>query len=120
MTFGLRANAPSDRDLIIGADGLLSTVADLEAVAQNCITAMSAQLGEMVLAADEGVPTVETVWDKYHPARFEMAARRTLLAVDGVRDVLSFQQSRSGDTLSYTAEILTAYGRTTVTNIFER
>ena len=102
--------AGAGRDIGLGADGNLSFVTALDAVAQNCITAMSAQLGEMVLAADEGVPTMESVWEKYRPALFDSAARRTLLSVDGVIDVIDFQSRREGDVLMYSARILTEYG----------
>ncbi|MDR2093035.1 MAG: DUF2634 domain-containing protein [Azoarcus sp.] len=108
--------ADERRDIGLAADGRLALVEGLEAVTQNCLTAMSAQRGEMVLAADEGVPTRATVWDKYRPAIFEAAARRTLEAVEGVTGVTGFQMNRDENTLHYTARIRTQYGEIAVIN----
>lgn len=112
----IRAN--ERRDIGLGADGNLAFVTDLEAVIQNCVTAMSAQMGEMIYAMTDGVPTLTSIWDKYNPAQFEAAGRRTLRRVDGVQEVVTFTVTREGDTLQYSAVIKTIYGIAAISNPF--
>lgn len=103
-------------DLYIAADGKLATVRGLEAVLQDCEHAMKAQLGEMVLAIDKGLPTMDTVWLRQRLPQFDAAARRTLRAVNGVTDVPAFSSSVEDNRLSYRAVISTQYGTGIVTN----
>ena len=103
------------RDIGLNNAGNLAFAEGMDAIAQNCVTAISAQAGEMVFAADEGIPTLASVWDQYRPAIFEAAARRTLLAVEGVREVVDFRQRREGGVLTYSVRILTDFGTTTFT-----
>ncbi len=103
-------------DLYIGADGMLAVVRGIEAIKQNCQHAMKAQLGEMVLALDRGMPLWEVVWHHTNLAQFESTARQTLRAVDGVIDIPTFEVAIVNDTLRYHATIKTVFGLTDLAN----
>lgn len=98
----------------IDPNGRIAIKRDLDAVAQACEHAMKAQLGEMVLQTNQGVPYFQTVWSQPMLAQFEAAARRTLLSVANVTEVAAFTVNASAGTLSYTAFIVTTYGRATI------
>lgn len=100
----------SKNDLHIGVDGRLVVLSDLDAVMQNCATAMKAQRAEMIYAMEDGMPFRQTAWDTFNPVQFEAAARMVILAVAGVTDVQSFGMSMNDNILSYTAVIVTTYG----------
>lgn len=104
----------SVNDIMLGIDGNLAKVSDLAAVGQNCVTAMQAQLGEMVYDTNRGVPTYIYVFSQYSPSQFEVAARVTLLNVDGVLSVDEFTVQRLGDRVAYTALIATTFGSTNI------
>lgn len=104
------ASHPETHDLVRGRDGNLVVAEGIDAVGFNCKTAMQAQLGEMQFAADKGMPTLATAWNKFNPTQFEAAARVILLAVPGVLAVDAFAVFREGETLRYTAAVRTAYG----------
>jgi hypothetical protein len=100
-----------DNDLVIGTDGNLSRSAGLEAVLQACEQAAKAQLGEMVLSVDQGVPNFQTVWNgSPNVQQFEGYLRRQLLRVEGVIAIKTLVASASNNVLSYTATIETIYG----------
>jgi hypothetical protein len=98
------------RDICLGADGNLAILEGREAIAQNAATAMRALRGEMLFAADEGMPHFEAAFLKYRPALFEASARKTLAKVAGVAKVASLTHRREGDTLAYEAQLWTADG----------
>lgn len=100
----------SNNDMYIGTDGNLAIVSDIDAVMQNCRSAMQAQLGEMQFDTARGMPNRATVYDTYNPVQFTAAGRTTLAAVEGVVSVVNFTVQRSGDTLNYSATIKTIYG----------
>ncbi|MDR1349690.1 MAG: hypothetical protein LBJ59_02705 [Zoogloeaceae bacterium] len=106
------------RDLTLNKAGALELVNEAEAIGQNCVTAISAQTGEMIYAMQDGAPTLDTVWRKHSPAKFEAAARRVLLAVEGVIEVVEFHQQKNGDVLNYTATIRTIYGVDSIAGFF--
>lgn len=95
-----------NNDLRRGASGNLELLNGVQAIAQNCRTAVQAQRGEMQFAADTGMPTFATAWDRYSPEQFEAAARAVLLRVPGVVSVDEFAIERRGGVLAYTATIL--------------
>jgi len=101
-------------DLYLDRDGGLAMDSGLAGVAANCRTAIQAQLGEMIFAMDEGMPTLATAWDNYNPVQFEAAARMILRSVPDVLEVPSFTVERAGGVLRYTARIRTAFGETSV------
>lgn len=106
----------SNRKLTLNASGNLATVSGLAAIVQNCETAMRTQLGEMYYNADEGIPTRDTLWDRYNPTQFIAAGRLRLAGVEGVTKVLTFTAEKSGNIFTYTAKIETVYGLGVVTN----
>jgi len=96
--------------------GNLAFVSGAYAIAQLCKSRIEAQRGEMIYAADEGMPTRATAWDLFNPKQFEAAARVIILATDGVTSITSFNMSSLNNVLSYTAVINTIYGTATITS----
>lgn len=101
-------------DIVLDRSGRLMMLNGADAVGANCKTAIQAQRGEMMFAADKGMPTFATAWNGYRPVQFEAAARAIIRAVPGVVSVDSFVARRVGEVLGYTAVIRTIYGGTTV------
>lgn len=85
------------------------------ALEQGCVNRMKAQLGEMFLQLNDGLPTLADVWRTRNFIKWEAAGRITLGKVVGVVRVVSFVVSTSGDVFSYTTQILTIYSQTLVT-----
>lgn len=101
----------TNNDLVISGDGRLAISSDLEAVLQACEHVAKAQLGEMVLAVDEGVPNFQTIWQGApNIVQFKAYLRRELQKVVGVQEVSALEASISNNVLSYTATIKTIYG----------
>lgn len=97
-------------DLVLDRIGRILILSDAPAVAANCRSAVQAQRGEMQFAADKGLPTFATAWNRYNPVQFEAAARVIIRAVPGVLSIESFTVRRQGEVLGYTAVIRTVYG----------
>lgn len=114
MTATIASNGT--QDLYRGADGNLPILRGIDAVAQNCRTAMLAQRGEMIYHVDEGMPTRATAFNRLNAAQFEAAARAILMGVEGVNSILAFEVGQTGDRVIYSASIETIYGITAVTN----
>lgn len=112
MTQTLASN--SRNDLIVDARGNLAIYRDLSAVAADCRSSMQARRGEMVFAADRGMPLFETAFDTYQPAQFEAAARKVISRNPDVRGVRSVTVTRENGTLKYVAVIQTIYGETQI------
>ncbi len=104
-------------DIYLDSSGNLAFVTGLQACEQNCQTAMLALQGEMMYAADAGLPYAAVAWENYRPQLFQPAARSVIMQVQDVLGVISFTQELNGNTLSYTATISTIYGTTTFTSI---
>lgn len=99
-------------DLYIGKDGNLAISLNLFSVMQACQHAAQAQLGEMVLAIDQGVPNFQTIWqDTTNVAQFEAYVRSAILSVPGVTGIDEFTVVVADNILSYSATIVTIYGR---------
>lgn len=100
-----------NNDLYIGNDGNLAIVTGKEAVLQACASAAKAQLGEMLYAVNSGIPNFQTVWvGAPNIQQFEAALRKTLLSVNGVREIKSLVTSLNNDQLQYSAVISTIFG----------
>jgi hypothetical protein len=112
MTQTLASDA--NNDLILDRIGRVLMLNGADAVAANCRSAVQAQRGEMMFAADKGMPTFATAWNRYRPVQFEAAARAIIRAVPGVVSVVSFTARRQGEILGYTAVIQTIYGEAVV------
>lgn len=84
----------------------------IQAVLQCCKTAALAQLGEMVLHTDLGIPNLDLIWNgSPNIVQWESVLRSTFLSVEGVQEVLSLSARQSGRVLSYSATIQTIYGQ---------
>jgi len=106
-SFALDAN----HDLYLDGGDLLATVTALGAVLQNCDTAAKTLLGEMVLAANQGVPYFQSVWvGQPNIAVFETSMRQRLGAVEGVTAIVELTTRQEGNVLKYVATIATVYG----------
>ena len=105
----------SNNDLSLAGDGNLAVADGLTATLQVCEQVAKAQLSEMVLAVDEGMPNFQTVWGGApNLAQFEAYLSARLQAVEGVQRVTDVTASASGGTLRYTAIIQTVYGEGTI------
>lgn len=100
-----------DNDIYVTPAGGMAINAGLAACMQACAHAVKAQFGEMIHAADQGIPTFATVWSgSPNLLQFEAAIRATLLAVDGVLEVTAFSASIREGLVPYSATIRTIYG----------
>lgn len=111
QTFGTN----SDNDIYLGATGNLVVLSGIEAVSAACATAAKAQLGEMCLAVNQGMPDFQTVFKgtPNYPL-FASYLRATLQSVEGVVKVNDIIMSSRNNILSYTATIETSFGRTVI------
>ena len=99
-------------DIYIGEDGNLAIVYDLTATTQACQQAAKTILGEMIYAADQGLPYFEAVWIGVPQiAQYEAALRSAFLGVPGVLQVISLVLTQTENNLNYTATIMTTYGQ---------
>lgn len=97
-------------DIYLTDAGSLALATGLDAVRMSCEEAVRAIRGEMLYAADEGLPVFETVFLQTLLPQFEAAARAAIRAVPEVVAVDSFAASVAGDVLSYTASIRSTFG----------
>lgn len=107
QTFGTNTN----NDLYRDSSGNLAILNGLDAVLAACETATKAQLGEMVLQSNLGIPNFQTIWvGSPNYSLFRSYLRATLLSVSGVREVKSIEVKSANNVLSYTATIETDFG----------
>lgn len=110
MTKTLAVN--ENNDLYIAGDGRLAVRETLEAVMQNAQQAAQAQLGEMVLSIDQGVPNFQTIWESSaNVAQFQAYVRRAILSTEGVIEVKELDTVVRDNAIFYTATIVTVYGQ---------
>lgn len=104
-----------NNDIFIAPNGNLSILTGLAAVGGACLTASKAQLGEMVLSINNGIPNFQTIW-KGSPniALWESYLRRTLLSVEDVIEVVQLTTVAQNNQLQYTAKISSTFGPLTV------
>jgi hypothetical protein len=99
-----------NRDLYLGADGNIAFLTAAPCVAQLTKSRVESQRGEMMYAADQGMPTRATAWDTFNPKQFEAAARSIITATPDVTGIESFTMQKQDNDLSYQATINTIYG----------
>lgn len=98
-------------DIYIAFDGNLAINTGLFAVLQACAHAVKAQLGEMVLQTQNGIPNFQLVWrGAPNLLQFESYIRTAILQVDGVLEIVSLTASVASDAVTYQATIRTVYG----------
>jgi hypothetical protein len=100
-----------NNDLVIDASGSLSVLTGLDAIMSACEHKSKAQLTQMVLAYDEGMPNFQTIWNgSPNVAQFEASLRSVILSIDGVLEIESLIIQIADNTLQYTITIKTVYG----------
>ena len=73
--------------------------------------AMQTRRGEMIHAIQQGIPFDPVAWaGTPNLPQFEASARRRLLEVAGVREVVAFSARMGGDVLTYSATLRTDFG----------
>ena len=101
----------SNNDIYVGSDGNLAIAENIDATMQNAAQAVKAQLGEMILAIDQGMPNFQTIWNGApNVPQFEGYLRATILAVENVLEIQDLTIVSLNGTLQYQAQILTSYG----------
>ncbi len=99
------------------SNGSFVWVTDIDVISQNCEQAMRQQLDELNFDADKGIQYFDNVFTgNPNFQRFESQARSNINAVNGVNGINSFDFEFKDNVLSYTVEISTIYGNTTVAN----
>lgn len=107
QTLGINSN----NDIYLKTNGKIALLSGVQAVMAACQTAAQAQLGEMVLSVNNGIPNFQAVWNgKPNIAMFEAYFRKAVLAVAGVVSIESIETTVNNNILSYTATIKTEYG----------
>lgn len=107
----------SNYDLYLAEDGNIAMNSGQDALLQACQTAAQAQLGEMVLSINTGVPNFQTIWQSAtNIAQFEASLRRAILSVAGVIEIAELDTSVSNNTVFYRAVIRTIYGAGQITS----
>lgn len=113
QTFGTN----SQNDIYVGRNGSLVVDNGIDAVLQACENATKAQLGEEILTQKNGVPNFQTVWvGNTNFPLFRNYLRDILLGVPGVLEIKDIQITPTGNTLRYTATIVTIYGTGEISN----
>lgn len=96
---------------IYAKNGVLAVADGLECIRQQCTQAMQTIKGEMLFAADQGIPFFEVVWTgSPNLIAFEAAARESLMRVNGVEFINAFSAAIANNALTYSVEIATKYG----------
>jgi hypothetical protein len=110
----------ADGDYIFGRGGADFHVNSPEAVAQAISTRLRLWYGEWFLDRFDGTPWNEAVLGKHSQGFRDAAVRRVILRTDGVRRLLSFRTTYSGDNRSYRVEAVveTIYGRAELSQVF--
>lgn len=107
----MRTFATTDTNDLALVGRSLSLASGIDAVLLVCRHCAQAILGEMVFAADQGMPYFETVWvGAPSSAPFEAAFRERIAQIEGVESIESLEVFQEGDVMRYSARILTIYG----------
>lgn len=105
-------------DIFVNPDGNVNLSYDLEAVIQNCKTAVQTVAEEAIYQKNIGIPTFQALWNgNPNYQQLEVSIRNTILNVQGVTNIKSFDYSTSNNIFSYNVEIETIYGIGTMENI---
>ena len=102
---------PITNDMYLDDFGNIALVYDLEAVLQGCRQAALTQLGEIVLATNQGIPYQTAIWVGVpNIAAYEAALRTAWLSLTGVVSIIQLTTVFVSPTLSYSATINTIFG----------
>lgn len=99
-------------DIYLDNNGNLAISTGLTALIEICKQYMQTILGELVLNVNTGIPYFQSVFTGVpNIQQFVAAGRASLLSVEGVQQVVSFDVQMNDKVLSYTATIQTIYGQ---------
>jgi hypothetical protein len=104
-----------NNDIYVDSSGNLAVGSGLTALIQICQAYLEAQLREMVYQYNQGMPTMDDVFQGNNIKGYIAAGRQRLMSITGVVNVASFTAQRVNNQLQYTAEILTIYSQSLVT-----
>jgi len=108
--------APGNR-ITLNSLGSIVLLTGEAALSQSCLQYMQGLLGEMLFQPNDGLPYFQDIWLSQNFAKWEAAARATLMSVAGVTRIISLTYSVTADVFSYVAIIQTIYSPTlTVTD----
>ena len=104
-----------NNDLLLNELGNLTFKTDIDAVLLTARQYASTLIGEMIHAADSGIPYFGVAFGSSpNSAQFEAGLRRRLLQCPGVIRIDELTAQQVGDVLGYTATITTEFGQGTV------
>lgn len=102
-------------DLMLDKTGNLAMVEGIQATAQTSRNFAATRGGEMIHAADLGIPFFMTSFDRFpNLAQFEAALRRRLLEVETVQAVTGLDVRYEDGAVKYTAMLQTEDGDVTI------
>lgn len=98
-------------DLHLNSIGNVDTKSDLDAILQNCQTAVQMTLNEALYRQGDGTPAFETIWSgNPNFAQAEASIRMIILRVDGVNNISAFSFTNINNIYNYTITIITNIG----------
>lgn len=101
----------NNNDLFLGPGKNIVVINGLPAIIAAAETATKAQLGEMILSVNQGIPNFQTVWTgSPNYALYTDFMRTTLMAVPGVQAVVSLEIKIQNNVLQYRATLKTQFG----------
>ena len=101
-----------NNDLLLNELGNLTFKTDIDAVLLTARQYASTLLGEMIHAADSGIPYFGVAFGSSpNIAQFEAGLRRRLLQCPGVIRIDELTAQQAGEVLGYTATITTEFGQ---------
>lgn len=99
-----------DFDIHVGPDRNLTIAVEKEACRQSVLLASLMLRGENPLATEQGVPYMETMFQRKRPFEFEQALREEIASVPNVISVESITLLQLDEMLQYQATVQTIYG----------
>lgn len=106
-----------NNDIFANAFNRLAIFTDLEAVAQHTRQAVQARRGEMIYAENRGINYLSNVLGNTpNLLQFESEVRQAINRIPNVLSVLNFEADIINNQLTYTIEIQTPFGVTTVSD----
>ena len=105
----------SNNDIYLDSSGNIAIDNDLNALLDICKNVLQAQLGEMILSQNAGLPNFQAIWNGApNYAIYSNYMTNALLNINGVTGIQNLSFSNSGSVLSYTVTIQTIFGTGTV------
>jgi hypothetical protein len=103
----------SNNDLYLNDSNNIDTRDKINAIVQNCQTAVQMLLKEAIYFQNDGTPAFQTIWDgSPNYSQAEASIRSIILKVNGVVNIISFTYVANNNIFSYNINIETIYGTT--------